>query len=182
MLFLIPTFVIIAAIVARDSPGAVIFKQPRIGYQGREFRMFKFRSMVVDAEDQLPSLLDENQGNGVLFKIKNDPRVTRVGAVLRKYSLDELPQLLNVIRGDMSLVGPRPPLPREVDEYEKWVHRRLLVKPGITGLWQVSGRSDLSWEDSIRLDLYYVENWSLIGDLAILWRTIRAVARPDGAY
>src|SRR5690606_20498976 len=122
------------------------------------------------------------EGNGVLFKIKNDPRITRVGRFLRRYSIDELPQLWNVFKGDMSLVGPRPPLASEVAAYEKWVHRRLLVKPGITGLWQVSGRSDLSWDDSVRLDLYYVENWSLTTDLVILWRTLRAVLAKDGAY
>jgi lipopolysaccharide/colanic/teichoic acid biosynthesis glycosyltransferase len=144
--------------------------------------MIKFRSMVIDAENQLPSLLDQSEGNGVLFKLKADPRVTKVGGFLRRCSLDELPQLINVFRGEMSLVGPRPPLAREVDSYDDWAHRRLLVKPGITGLWQVSGRSDLSWEDSVRLDLFYVENWSLTGDIIILYRTIRAVTKPKGAY
>lgn len=144
--------------------------------------MLKFRSMVVDAEQQLTSILDASDGNGVLFKMKNDPRVTKVGAVLRRYSLDELPQLINVFRGEMSLVGPRPPLPSEVETYEDSVRRRLLVKPGITGLWQVSGRSDLSWEESVRLDLYYVENWSMVDDIQILLRTVRAVVESDGAY
>lgn len=163
LLLLSPVFLTIALIVRGDSPGPAFFKQRRVGMDGREFFMLKFRSMVTDAEDQLPGLLDQSEGNGFLFKLKRDPRVTRVGSVLRKYSLDELPQLVNVLKGDMSLVGPRPPLPSEVENYEAWVHRRLLVKPGITGLWQVSGRSDLSWEDSVRLDLYYVENWSLVG-------------------
>jgi lipopolysaccharide/colanic/teichoic acid biosynthesis glycosyltransferase len=144
--------------------------------------MLKFRSMVVDAELQLAELAHHNEGNGVLFKIKNDPRVTRVGGFLRKYSLDELPQLFNIVAGSMSLVGPRPPLPREVEAYEQDVRRRLLVKPGLTGLWQVSGRSNLSWQDSVRLDLYYVENWSLAGDLVILLKTARAVFRSTGAY
>jgi lipopolysaccharide/colanic/teichoic acid biosynthesis glycosyltransferase len=144
--------------------------------------MLKYRTMVVEAEDLLPGLLDESQVNGRLFKMKRDPRITSVGAFLRRYSIDELPQLLNVLRGDMSLVGPRPPLAREVAAYNSWEHRRFLVLPGITGLWQVSGRSDLSWEDSVRLDLYYVENWSLTADLMIVYRTVRTVISARGAY
>ncbi|MGB3256812.1 MAG: sugar transferase, partial [Ornithinimicrobium sp.] len=133
---------------------------------------------------RLATLMEGNEGAGPLFKLKDDPRVTRIGAIIRKYSLDELPQLINVIRGEMSLVGPRPPLPREVAEYEDDTHRRLLVKPGMTGLWQISGRSDLSWEEAVRLDLYYVENWNPLLDLMILWRTVQVVANPDkaGAY
>lgn len=177
-----PLLMIIAVLIRADSRGPVFFKQRRIGYQGQEFSMLKFRSMVVDAEDQLPGLLDQNEGSGLLFKIKRDPRVTKMGTILRKYSLDELPQLINVMKGEMSLVGPRPSLPREVSGYEAWVRRRLLVKPGITGLWQVSGRSNLSWEDSTRLDLYYVENWSMTGDLLILSKTVRAVLGSEGAY
>ncbi|WP_108249785.1 sugar transferase [Planctomonas deserti] len=177
-----PIFLWIWIAVRTDSPGPALFRQERVGLNGKPFKMLKFRSMVVDAEAQLPSLLDQSDGNGVLFKLKADPRVTRVGGFLRRYSLDELPQLLNVFRGDMSLVGPRPPLAAEVAQYDDWAHRRLLVKPGITGLWQVSGRSNLSWEDSLRLDLYYVENWSLTGDIIILYRTVKAVAMPDGAY
>lgn len=177
-----PILLTIAILVKRDSPGPIIFKQQRVGHNGKPFKMFKFRSMVQDAEQQLESLLDQNDGNGVLFKLKSDPRITTLGAFLRRYSLDELPQLFNVIRGEMSLVGPRPPLPQEVDQYDEWTDRRLKVNPGITGLWQVSGRSDLSWEDSVRLDLYYVENWSMMGDLIILYRTIRTVVNPDGAY
>jgi lipopolysaccharide/colanic/teichoic acid biosynthesis glycosyltransferase len=140
--------------------------------------------MVTDAEAMMEHLKAANraEGNSVLFKMKDDPRVTPVGRVLRKFSLDELPQLINVLRGDMSLIGPRPPLQREVDLYESHVHRRFLMKPGITGLWQVSGRSDLSWEDSVRLDLYYVENWSMIGDFIILMKTARAVFASSGAY
>jgi len=182
ILLLSPLFLVLTILVRRDSPGSAFFGQERVGLRGRHFRMFKFRSMVQDAEDLLPSLLDASDGNGVLFKMKADPRVTKVGAVLRRYSLDELPQLLNVLRGDMSLVGPRPPLPAEVARYEQWVHRRLQVKPGITGLWQTEGRSSLSWDDSVRLDLYYVENWSITGDVIILYRTARAVVRPAGAY
>ena len=146
--------------------------------------MIKFRSMIVNAEARLPGLQDEQRdaGNEVLFKIKNDPRVTRVGRILRRFSLDELPQLFNVVKGDMSLVGPRPPLKAEVDLYGDEARRRLLVKPGMTGLWQVSGRSDLTWDDSVRLDLYYVENWSITGDLVILWKTAKAVFASSGAY
>jgi len=177
-----PIFVWVALAVRQDSPGPAFFRQERVGLNGVSFRMVKFRSMTSTAEAELPSLLDVSDGNGVLFKLKDDPRVTRVGRFLRRYSIDELPQLVNVLRGAMSLVGPRPPLAQEVGRYDDWAHRRLLVKPGITGLWQVSGRSDLSWEDSIRLDLYYVENWSLTGDLIILWRTVGTVIHADGAY
>lgn len=182
LIVLSPLFLTIGAIVRSTSPGPAFFRQERIGLHGRPFRMVKFRTMVQDAEDQLPTLLDASEGNGVLFKMKSDPRITPVGRTLRRWSLDELPQLWNVLKGDMSLVGPRPPLAHEVAAYEKWVHRRLLVTPGITGLWQVSGRSDLSWDDSVRLDLYYVENWSLTTDLSILWRTVRAVTGKNGAY
>jgi exopolysaccharide biosynthesis polyprenyl glycosylphosphotransferase len=182
LLVLAPLFGIIALLVNADSPGGVFFRQERVGKGERSFTMFKFRTMVPTAEDDLAALLAENDGNGVLFKLKNDPRVTRIGRVLRKYSLDELPQLWNVFIGDMSLVGPRPPLRREVHDYESHVRRRLYIKPGLTGMWQVGGRSDLSWEESVRLDLYYVENWSLVGDLMILWRTVKVVAQPSGAY
>jgi lipopolysaccharide/colanic/teichoic acid biosynthesis glycosyltransferase len=144
--------------------------------------MVKFRSMVVDAEARLADLRAASDGNGVLFKMRVDPRVTRVGAVLRRYSLDELPQLFNVVAGSMSLVGPRPPLPSEVAGYADDARRRLLVKPGMTGLWQVSGRSDLSWEESVRLDLRYVENWTIALDVQILFRTASAMVRGDGAY
>lgn len=182
LVLLCPVLLWIVIAVRRDSEGPALFYQDRVGLNGDPFRMIKFRSMVSNAEAQLPSLLDQSDGNGVLFKLKTDPRVTKVGGFLRRYSLDELPQLINVFRGDMSLVGPRPPLAAEVDQYDGWAQRRLLVKPGITGLWQVSGRSDLSWEDSIRLDLYYVENWSITGDVVILYRTVRAVVSPEGAY
>lgn len=177
-----PAMTFVAILVKIDSRGPVLFQQERVGIEGKMFRMLKFRSMVIDAETRLLDLSNKNEGSGPLFKMKNDPRVTRVGGVLRKYSIDELPQLFNVLAGSMSLVGPRPPLPAEVAVYEQDVRRRLLVKPGLTGLWQVSGRSNLSWQDSVRLDLYYVENWSLAGDLVIILRTIRAVFHSTGAY
>lgn len=177
-----PVMATVALLVKLDSRGPVLFKQDRVGIEGKHFRMLKFRSMVVDAEQRRVTLEDQNEGSGLLFKMKNDPRVTRIGSVLRKFSLDELPQLINIFAGSMSLVGPRPPLPSEVAAYESDVRRRLLVKPGLTGLWQVSGRSNLSWQDSVRLDLYYVENWSLAGDLIILLKTFRAVFRGAGAY
>lgn len=182
LLLLAPVLAIVALAVRLDSRGPAIFRQERVGAHGTRFTMLKFRSMVVDAEERLEQLLAEDEGNGVLFKMKEDPRVTRVGRFLRAYSLDELPQLWNVMRGDMSLVGPRPPLPREVEQYEGHVSRRLLTRPGITGLWQVNGRSNLSWEESVRLDLYYVENWSITADLVVLAKTVKAVLHRDGAY
>ncbi|NUR87896.1 MAG: sugar transferase [Nonomuraea sp.] len=177
----LPLLAIVLAI-RLTSPGPALFHQTRVGRGGKEFRLVKFRTMVVNAEELKKSLEESNEFDGVLFKIRNDPRITRVGGVLRRYSLDELPQLFNVIRGDMSLVGPRPPLPEEVEKYGGDVRRRLVVKPGMTGLWQVSGRSDLTWEESVRIDLRYVENWSLILDLQILWKTWWAVTRGEGAY
>jgi len=182
LIFLAPFFAVIAIAIRCDSEGGVFFRQERVGRNGETFFMVKFRSMVQTAEADLQALLDQNEGSGPLFKLKNDPRITRLGAVLRKFSIDELPQLWNVLMGHMSLVGPRPPLESEVKDYEKHVHRRLYIKPGLTGMWQVNGRSDLSWEESVRLDLYYVENWSLTGDLIILWRTLKVVANPVGAY
>lgn len=177
-----PLMAVLAALVKVDSRGPILFRQERVGIEGAQFSMLKFRSMEVDAEERLNDLMHLNEGNQVLFKIRDDPRITKVGRILRRYSLDELPQLFNVFAGSMSLVGPRPPLPKEVASYEHDVRRRLLVKPGLTGLWQVSGRSNLSWQDSVRLDLYYVENWSMTGDLIILLRTIRAVFGSTGAY
>jgi exopolysaccharide biosynthesis polyprenyl glycosylphosphotransferase len=182
LLLLMPLLATLALLIRIDSAGPVLFRQDRVGRGGESFGMLKFRSMVVGAEDQLAGLLDQNEGAGVLFKMKNDPRVTRFGAVMRKYSLDELPQLWNVLIGQMSLVGPRPPLAREVAAYEKHVKRRLYIKPGLTGLWQVNGRSNLDWDESVRLDLYYVENWSLTGDLVIMWRTLRVLREHSGAY
>lgn len=182
LLLLSPIFLIVAIAIRVGTPGSVFYKQERIGLRGTTFQMHKFRSMVVNADEILKYLASESDGNGVLFKMRDDPRVTKIGKFIRRYSIDELPQLWNVIKGEMSMVGPRPPLKNEVDQYDNYDERRLLVKPGITGLWQVSGRSDLSWEESIRLDLYYVENWSLSQDLTILARTIKAVFSKTGAY
>ncbi|HVL84494.1 MAG TPA: sugar transferase [Pseudonocardia sp.] len=181
LLLLLPVFLGIAVAVRCDG-GPVFFRQTRVGQGGRPFRMLKFRSMVVDAEQLRLDLVTLNEGAGPLFKLRRDPRVTRVGQWLRRYSLDELPQLFNVLAGSMSLVGPRPPLPAEVETYSREMHRRLHVRPGLTGLWQVSGRSNLSWEESIRLDLRYVENWSLALDALILWKTVGAVVKGEGAY
>ncbi len=182
LLVLWPVFAVIALLIRADDGGPVFFRQERVGVGGSTFEMLKFRSMVVDAEARLAALAAQSEGNGVLFKMKEDPRVTRIGRTLRRFSLDELPQLWNVLRGEMSLVGPRPPLPSEVESYAGHETRRLISKPGITGLWQVSGRSDLSWEESVRLDLYYVENWSFTGDLLLLMRTVVQLFRHDGAY
>ncbi|WP_407442357.1 sugar transferase [Rhodococcus sp. (in: high G+C Gram-positive bacteria)] len=180
---LAPVLLAVALAVRIDCPGPVLYRQTRVGRDGARFTMYKFRSMVPGADQRLHDVLELDAGAGVLFKAHDDPRITRVGRVIRRYSLDELPQLLNVVRGDMSLVGPRPPLESEVARYgEDGAHRRLFVKPGLTGLWQVSGRSDLSWEESVRADLRYVENWSFTMDLSILRRTVGAVLRRDGAY
>ena len=175
-------FLVIALLIVLDDPGPVIYRQTRVGRDGSRFTIWKFRSMHVHADRMLDELSALNESDGPLFKLRQDPRVTRIGSFLRTYSLDELPQLFNVLGGSMSLVGPRPPLPTEVDVYDTHVHRRLLVKPGMTGLWQVSGRADLAWEESVRLDLYYVENWSVALDAQILWKTFFAVVRGGGAY
>ncbi|WP_456286763.1 sugar transferase [Microbacterium sp. JZ70] len=173
---------VIALAIALDSPGPVFFTQERVGRDGRTFRLVKFRSMRTTAEAELAQLRAQNEGAGPLFKLRRDPRVTRVGRFLRHYSLDELPQFWNVLVGDMSVVGPRPPLPSEVLAYDDATVRRLYVKPGITGPWQIGGRSDLSWQESVRIDLGYVENWSLQDDISIMWRTVRVMVRPKGAY
>lgn len=177
-----PVLIACAMAVKIGSRGPIFYRAERIGVGTAPFDMWKFRTMVDGADKQKAALSQENEGSGVLFKIRNDPRVTPVGKFLRRYSLDELPQLFNVVGGTMSLVGPRPPLRDEVEQYTGIVTRRMLVRPGMTGLWQVSGRSDLDWEESVRLDLSYVENWSIIQDAMILWRTLRAVLRSDGAY
>ncbi|MCJ1700631.1 sugar transferase [Rathayibacter festucae] len=182
LLVLSPLLAVLAVMIRRDSTGPALFRQQRVGRAGHLFTMLKFRSMSIDAESRLAELSAANEGSGLLFKLRDDPRVTPLGRVLRRYSLDELPQFWNVLRGSMSLVGPRPPLLSEVERYDDVVNRRLYIKPGITGLWQTGGRSELDWEDGIRLDLYYVENWSLAGDLLILWRTLRVMLRPVGAY
>lgn len=180
VIVLAPVFVAVAILIRIDSPGPVFFRQVRVGRGGSQFRIWKFRTMVVDAESLLRTL--QQRPDHVLFKLRADPRVTRVGRVLRKYSLDELPQLFNIVLGQMSLVGPRPGLPSEVAMYDRDSHRRLAVAPGLTGLWQVSGRSDLSWEDTVRLDLDYVDNWTLLRDFGIVVRTVKAVVRGSGAY
>jgi exopolysaccharide biosynthesis polyprenyl glycosylphosphotransferase len=177
-----PLLLVAAVAVKASSRGPVCYLSERIGLDGKPFQMIKFRSMVVDADQRLADVEHLNESGGVLFKIRVDPRVTSVGRVLRRYSIDELPQFINVLLKDMSVVGPRPPLATEVEAYDDLVRRRLLVRPGITGLWQVSGRSDLSWEDSVRLDLSYVENWSMVGDLVIAAKTAGAVLRGSGAY
>ncbi|WP_435822593.1 sugar transferase [Microbispora bryophytorum] len=180
LVVLAPLLAAVAVAVRASGPGPVLFRQRRVGRDGVEFTILKFRTMRRDAEARKVELVSD--ADGVLFKVRRDPRVTPLGAALRRYSLDELPQLFNVLRGDMSLVGPRPPLPEEVARYGDDVRRRLVVRPGMTGLWQVNGRSDLSWEESVRLDLRYVENWSLMLDLQILWKTWSAVAGGAGAY
>lgn len=177
-----PVILVSMAAVRLTSPGAAIFRQIRVGRDSRPFTMLKLRTMRTDAEKIREQLQDKNEGAGPLFKMVDDPRITPIGRVLRRFSIDELPQLWNVVRGDMSLVGPRPPLPREVADYDSMAVHRLHVRPGLTGLWQVSGRSDLSWEESIKLDLRYVDNWSIRYDLQILWRTARAVLGARGAY
>jgi exopolysaccharide biosynthesis polyprenyl glycosylphosphotransferase len=183
LLVLSPLLIVIAVLIRATSRGPVLFRQTRVGRDGTTFTIMKFRSMYLDAEARRASLAAYNEaGDGLLFKIRDDPRVTRVGARLRRFSLDELPQLVNVLLGSMSLVGPRPPLPSEVARYGDDMQRRLLVKPGLTGLWQISGRSDLSWTESVRLDLRYVENWSLALDMVVLWKTARVVLGARGAY
>jgi exopolysaccharide biosynthesis polyprenyl glycosylphosphotransferase len=182
LVLLSPVLLAVAVLIRLGSRGPAIFRQVRSGRDGRPFVMYKFRTMVVDAEDRLGDLKGHNEGAGPLFKLRDDPRITPVGRVLRSLSVDELPQLVNVVKGDMSLVGPRPALPSETSQYSEWVWRRLHVRPGLTGLWQVSGRSTLSWDDSIRMDLQYVNNWNLRLDLAILARTVRAVLSRDGAH
>ncbi len=183
LIALSPVFAAIALAIKAEDGGPVFFKQVRVGLNGKAFKVWKFRTMVVDAERRKALLAQRNEGNGALFKMRRDPRITKPGTWLRRYSLDELPQLINVLLGDMSLVGPRPALPEETARYDgTHMERRLVVKPGITGLWQVSGRSDLSLADSMRLDVHYVENWSLFLDLQILWKTGWAVMGGDGAY
>ncbi len=182
LLLFAPLLAVITILIRSRDGGPTLFRQTRVGKHGRVFTVYKFRTMVLDAEERKSQLAAHNELDGVLFKIRRDPRITKTGAWLRRYSLDELPQLVNVLIGDMSLVGPRPPLPEEAAKFGDYVRRRLAVKPGLTGLWQVNGRSDLSWEESVRLDLRYVENWSFALDLQILWKTWSAVFRGSGAY
>jgi len=182
LILLFPLMAVLALAIWLHDRGPALFTQTRVGKNGHAFRIYKFRTMVVDAEKRRAELDSSNDNDGVLFKIRKDPRITAVGAHLRRWSIDELPQLINVFLGDMSLVGPRPALPDEAAQYADHVRRRLVVKPGLTGLWQVNGRSDLSWEESVRLDLRYVENWSFALDLQILWKTISVLLRGSGAY
>jgi exopolysaccharide biosynthesis polyprenyl glycosylphosphotransferase len=182
IILLAPLLVGVSIAVALTSRGPIFFRQVRIGRHGEPFVIHKFRSMYVDAEERLAEVEHLNESDGTLFKVREDPRVTPVGRYLRRFSIDEMPQFFDVLLGRMSLVGPRPPLPTEVDRYASLVRRRLVVKPGITGLWQVSGRSDLSWDESVRLDLLYVESWSLALDIAIMMKTVLAVIRRRGAY
>jgi exopolysaccharide biosynthesis polyprenyl glycosylphosphotransferase len=182
LLALSPLLIAVVMAVRLSDHGPALFTQTRVGKGGEPFTMYKFRTMVVDAESRLAGIRDKNDSDGVLFKMRRDPRITALGARLRKWSLDELPQLVNVLRGEMSLVGPRPALPEETAVYADHVRRRLVVKPGLTGMWQVNGRSDLSWDESVRLDLRYVENWSFALDLQILWKTFSVIFRGAGAY
>ena len=182
LILLSPLFAAFAVWIKRDSDGPVYFRQIRVGRDGEHFDVWKFRTMVKDAEERRAELEAHSEGPGLLFKLKEDPRVTGAGRFLRKYSLDELPQLINVLKGEMSLVGPRPALPSEVERYDHWVRNRLIVKPGMTGLWQVSGRVETTFSDYVRYDLFYIQNWSLSLDLWILWRTFRAVMSGEGAH
>jgi len=182
LLALAPLLAAVALIIKADSPGPILFRQQRVGKHGSRFWMYKFRSMQQDADKLLDVLRAQNEATGPLFKMRQDPRVTCVGQVIRRLSIDELPQLFNVVKGEMSLVGPRPPLPSEVESYEDWQHGRLRAVPGITGLWQVSGRSEVPFHDMVRLDLHYIRNWSLALDLEILLRTLPAVLSHRGAY
>ncbi len=182
LLFLSPFLAAIAMWIKRDSDGPAFFTQVRVGRDEETFTCRKFRTMVVDAEERLADLQHLDEGPGLLFKLKDDPRVTKAGRFLRRYSLDELPQLWNVLKGEMSMVGPRPPIPSEVEQYDDWVRNRLRVKPGLTGLWQVSGRTETSFSDYVRYDLFYIQNWSFSLDLWIMWRTVRAVLSAEGAH
>ena len=183
LVVLFPFFIILAILMKIEEPkGPIFFSQTRVGLNGKKFKMYKIRSMVVNAEELLEDLLEQNEIEGAMFKMKEDPRITKVGKFIRKTSIDEFPQLLNVVKGDMSLVGPRPPLVREVEEYTDYDKQRLLIKPGCTGLWQVSGRNALSFEEMVELDLKYIQNLSLLNDFMIGVKTIKVVVKSDDAY
>ncbi|WP_202128559.1 sugar transferase [Paenibacillus dendrobii] len=183
LILLSPLLILITILIKlEDTKGAVIFAQTRVGKNGKTFKMYKFRSMVRDAETMLGKLMEQNEVSGAMFKMKNDPRITRVGRFIRKTSLDELPQLFNVLKGDMSLVGPRPPLPREVDDYTSYDMMRLWVLPGCTGLWQISGRNHVGFQEMVELDLEYIRNQSLMKDIVILCKTVKVFFGADNAY
>ncbi|MEF9985364.1 sugar transferase [Carnobacterium sp.] len=183
IIILSPIFLIVSLLIKIDNPkGSIFFSQIRVGKNETPFKMYKFRSMNPDAENKLEELLKYNEVEGAMFKIKNDPRVTQIGKIIRKTSIDELPQLLNVLKGEMSLVGPRPPLQREVAEYTKYDRQRLLVMPGCTGLWQVSGRNKTGFEDMVKLDIYYISNLSIYNDLVIICKTMIVLCSGHGAY
>lgn len=183
IVILLPVFIITAVMIKIEDPkGPVIFKQVRVGKNGKEFVMYKFRSMIINAEEKLEELLQYNEVDGAIFKMKNDPRITKTGKVIRKTSIDELPQLLNVLKGEMSLVGPRPPLPREVAQYTDYDKQRLLVKPGCTGLWQINGRSHVHFEDMVALDLEYIENLSIKNYFKVIFKTVFMILNLEGAY
>lgn len=183
LVVLTPLFLAVAiAIKTEQKNGPIFFSQVRIGKNGQEFKMYKFRSMCVDAEVKLKELLRHNEIEGAMFKIKNDPRVTKTGRFIRKTSIDELPQLLNVLKGDMSLVGPRPPLGREVKEYSTYDKQRLLIKPGCTGIWQISGRNNIGFDEMVKMDIKYISNLSIINDIKIIFKTVMIMIKPDGAY
>jgi exopolysaccharide biosynthesis polyprenyl glycosylphosphotransferase len=181
LILLTPLFLLVCVAIRLSDRGPAFFRQTRVGREGQTFKVWKFRTMYTDAEERLAHLVDQNESDGLMFKMKQDPRITPIGRLLRRTSIDELPQLINVLTGEMSLVGPRP-LPADDGDFLGDVRRRLLVRPGMTGLWQVSGRSELSWDDAVRLDLYYVDNWSLAFDLVIMWRTVAVVFAGKGAY
>jgi exopolysaccharide biosynthesis polyprenyl glycosylphosphotransferase len=178
---LLPLFVVVGAIIKLTSPGACLFRQVRVGLHGRPFEMLKFRSMVANAELLRDKLMAQNEQSGPVFKMERDPRVTAFGSFIRKFSIDELPQLINVLRGDMTLVGPRPPLPAEVDKYEGWQRRRLSVRPGLTCIWQVSGRNAIGFEQWMKMDLEYIDHWTLAQDIRLIWRTVPVVLFGRGA-
>ena len=181
-LFFIPLYLIIGILIKLESRGPVLFKQYRLTNNLKQFEMYKFRTMYIGADKHLEKLRENNITNGPIFKMKNDPRITKIGKFLRKSSIDEMPQIINVLKGEMSLVGPRPPLPEEVEKYKEWQKRRLDVKQGVTGLWQISGRSDLSFEDMVKLDIYYIDNWSIKLDIKIILKTIPVIIFGRGAY
>ncbi|WP_231474351.1 sugar transferase [Enterococcus saccharolyticus] len=183
LVILSPIFLVVAILMKKEEPnGPIFFSQTRVGKNETTFKMFKFRSMCVDAEEKLAELLEHNEVEGAMFKMKDDPRITKVGKFIRKTSIDELPQLWNVLKGDMSLVGPRPPLLREVAEYTEYDKQRLLVKPGCTGLWQVSGRNEVGFDEMVELDIEYIKYLSIINDIKIIIRTIKVMIKPNGAY